>query len=69
VHTLAEAMIDGLYVHLLQKRAVYGIDPAQRLRLLKLGQAGYPSGASGVSRPRLNASPTAAARSLTPRLA
>ena len=36
----AEAMIDGLYVHLLQKRAMYGIDPAQRLRLLRhrLGQ-------------------------------
>jgi C-terminal processing protease CtpA/Prc len=31
----AEAMIDGLYVHLLQKRAMYGIDPAQRLRLLR----------------------------------
>ena len=28
-------MIDGLYVHLLQKRAMYGIDPAQRLRLLR----------------------------------
>ena len=26
----AEAMIDGLYVHLLQKRAMYGIDPSQR---------------------------------------
>ena len=36
----AEAMIDGLHVHLLQKRAMYGIDPAQRLRLLRhrLGQ-------------------------------
>ena len=36
--TLAEqaaAMIDGLYVHLLQKRAMYGIDPGQRLRLLQ----------------------------------
>ena len=31
----AETMIDGLYVHLLQKRAMYGIDPAQRLRLLR----------------------------------
>jgi len=31
----AEAMIDGLYVHLMQKRAMYGIDPAQRLRLLR----------------------------------
>jgi C-terminal processing protease CtpA/Prc len=31
----AEAMIDGLYAHLLQKRAMYGIDPAQRLRLLR----------------------------------
>ena len=31
----AEAMIDGIYVHLLQKRAMYGIDPAQRLRLLR----------------------------------
>lgn len=31
----AEAMIDGVYVHLLQKRAMYGIDPAQRLRLLR----------------------------------
>jgi hypothetical protein len=31
----AEAMIDGLYVHMLQKRAMYGIDPAQRLRLLR----------------------------------
>ena len=31
----AEALIDGLYVHLLQKRAMYGIDPAQRLRLLR----------------------------------
>jgi hypothetical protein len=36
--TLAEqaaAMIDGLYVHLLHKRAMYGIDPGQRLRLLQ----------------------------------
>ena len=36
--TLAEqaaAMIDGVYVHLLQKRAMYGIDPGQRLRLLQ----------------------------------
>ena len=31
----AEAMIDGLYAHMLQKRAMYGIDPAQRLRLLR----------------------------------
>ena len=31
----AEAMIDGLYVHLPQKRAMYGIDPSQRLRLLR----------------------------------
>ena len=37
-------MIDGLYVHLLQKRAMYGIDPAQRLRLLRhrLGQMTDP---------------------------
>jgi len=40
----AEAMIDGLYVHLLQKRAMYGIDPSQRLRLLRhrLGQMTDP---------------------------
>ncbi len=40
----AEAMIDGLYVHLLQKRAMYGIDPSQRLRLLRhrLGQLTDP---------------------------
>jgi C-terminal processing protease CtpA/Prc len=36
--TLAEqaaAMIDGLYVHLLEKRSMYGINPEQRLRLLQ----------------------------------
>jgi hypothetical protein len=36
--TLAEqaaTMIDGVYVHLPQKRAMYGIDPSQRLRLLQ----------------------------------
>jgi Peptidase family S41 len=40
----AEAMIDGLHVHLLQKRAMYGIDPAQRLRLLRhrIGQMTDP---------------------------
>jgi C-terminal processing protease CtpA/Prc len=40
----AEAMIDGLYVHLLQKRAMYGIDPSQQLRLLRhrLGQMTDP---------------------------
>jgi hypothetical protein len=40
----AEAMIDGLYVHLPQKRAMYGIDPSQRLRLLRhrLGQMTDP---------------------------
>ncbi len=27
--------IDGLYVHYWQKRAMYGVDPVQRLRLLR----------------------------------
>ena len=31
----AAAMIDRVYVHLWQKRAMYGIDPSQRLRLLR----------------------------------
>ena len=31
----AAEMIDGLYVHLLHKRAMYGIEPSQRLRLLR----------------------------------
>src|SRR5262245_63602480 len=30
----AATMIDGLYVHLLHKRAMYAVDPSQRLRLL-----------------------------------
>jgi len=30
----AATMIDGLYVHLLHKRAMCGIEPSQRLRLL-----------------------------------
>jgi C-terminal processing protease CtpA/Prc len=30
----AQTIIDGLYVHLRLKRAMYGIDPVQRLRLL-----------------------------------
>jgi hypothetical protein len=36
----AAAVIDSVYVHLWQKRAMYGIDPSQRLRLLRrqLGQ-------------------------------
>jgi C-terminal processing protease CtpA/Prc len=36
----AAAVIDGVYVHLWQKRAMYGLDPSQRLRLLRrqLGQ-------------------------------
>jgi hypothetical protein len=36
----AAAIIDDVYVHLWQKRAMYGIDPSQRLRLLhrRLGQ-------------------------------
>ena len=31
----AATMIDGLYVHLLHKRAMYAIEPSQRLRLLR----------------------------------
>jgi Peptidase family S41 len=31
----AAALIDGLYVHLLQKRAMYAVEPSQRLRLLR----------------------------------
>lgn len=31
----AAAVIDDVYVHLLQKRAMYGIEPSQRLRLLR----------------------------------
>src|SRR6266511_3311364 len=31
----AAALIDEVYVHLWQKRAMYGIDPSQRLRLLR----------------------------------
>ena len=31
----ATALIDGLYVHLLHKRAMYAVDPSQRLRLLE----------------------------------
>jgi Peptidase family S41 len=36
----AAAVIDGVYVHLWQKRAMYGVDPSQRLRSLRrrLGQ-------------------------------
>ena len=28
-------MLEGLYVHLAQKRSMYAIDPGQRLRLLR----------------------------------
>jgi C-terminal processing protease CtpA/Prc len=31
----AAAMIDGVYVHLLHKRAMYAVEPSQRLRLLR----------------------------------
>ena len=31
----AAAMLDGIYVHLAQKRAMYAIDPGQKLRLLR----------------------------------
>jgi hypothetical protein len=31
----AAALIDGVYVHLLHKRAMYAIEPSQRLRLLR----------------------------------
>ena len=31
----ATALIDGVYVHLLHKRAMYAIEPSQRLRLLR----------------------------------
>jgi hypothetical protein len=32
---LAQALLDGVYVHLRQKRARYGIDPVQQLRVLR----------------------------------
>jgi C-terminal processing protease CtpA/Prc len=35
----AEVLLDGLYVHLLHKRAMYAVDPSQRLRLLRFRQA------------------------------
>jgi C-terminal processing protease CtpA/Prc len=35
----ARTVIDNLYVHLTQKRAMYGIDPSQQLRLLERRQA------------------------------
>src|SRR5262249_15493427 len=31
----AAALIDGVYVHLLHKRAMYAVEPSQRLRLLR----------------------------------
>jgi len=31
----AAALIDGVYVHLQHKRAMYAIEPSQRLRLLR----------------------------------
>ncbi len=31
----ATTMLEGLYVHLAQKRSMYAIDPGQRLRLLR----------------------------------
>jgi len=33
----ADGQSEGLYAHMLQKRAMYGIDPAQRLSLMRRG--------------------------------
>jgi C-terminal processing protease CtpA/Prc len=35
----AAVLLDGLYVHLLHKHAMYAVDPSQRLRLLRVRQA------------------------------
>ena len=35
----AAVLLDGLYVHLLHKHAMYAVDPSQRLRLLRFRQA------------------------------
>ncbi|HZD73042.1 MAG TPA: S41 family peptidase [Actinomycetota bacterium] len=35
----AAILLDGLYVHLLHKHAMYAVDPSQRLRLLRFQQA------------------------------